>query len=77
MTTGKKGVDTTDSIDYKKGRMIKDPRDMTDAERAEWQRGCAENTRDYLFSIGQPLVYEQSDGLFVAEYKDGRKLVLS
>jgi hypothetical protein len=67
----------TDEIEYQKGTMVKDPRDMTNSERAEWQRQCAENARDYLFSIGQPLVYKQPDGHVVAEYKDGRKLVIS
>lgn len=66
-----------DNVQYKIGKMVKDPRDMTNVERQEWQRKCAENARDYLFSIGQPLVYQEPDGKFVAEYKDGRKLVLS
>lgn len=67
----------TETIRFKKGKMVKDPRDMTDSERTAWQRQCAEDARDYLFSIGQPLVYRQSDGQYVAEYKDGRKLVIS
>lgn len=61
----------SDDIHYKKGKMVKDPRDMTDAERADWQKECAKQARDYLFSIGQPLVYQQADGRWVAEYKDG------
>lgn len=59
-------------IVYKTGTMSKDPRDMTDAERAIWQRQCAENARTWLFSIGQPLVYRTPAGQMVAEYADGR-----
>ena len=59
-------------VSYKQGQMVKDPRSMTDAERAEWQHQCALNAREYLFSIGQPLVYKRQDGHTVAEYKDGR-----
>ena len=58
-------------ISYKQGQMVKDPRSMTDAERAKWQRQCASNAREYLFSIGQPLVYKRQDGHTVAEHKDG------
>lgn len=67
----------TEAIQFKTGKMTRDPREMTDAERREWQRKCAENARDFLFSINQPLVYKQPDGQVVAEYKDGRKLVIS
>ncbi|GAB3282894.1 hypothetical protein GCM10027347_59480 [Larkinella harenae] len=66
---------TTD-VQFKTGRMTKEPRDMTPAERATWQQQMAENARDYLFSIGQPLVYKRADGRVVAEHKDGRVLVI-
>ena len=65
-----------DEITYQTGRMVKDPRQMTAAERAEWQKQCAENARAYLFAINQPLVYKRWDGHTVAEYKDGRITVL-
>lgn len=55
----------------KKGVMKKKPFDMTDEERAVWEKESSERTRAYLFSIGQPLVYEK-DGQMVAEYADGR-----
>ena len=58
-------------ISYKEGQMTKDPRMMTADERAMWQRQCAQDARDYLFSIGQPSVYKRPDGHTVAEYKDG------
>jgi predicted AAA+ superfamily ATPase len=63
-------------IEFKTGKMTKDPRSMSDEERREWERRCAENARNYLFSIGQPLVYKQKDGRTVAEYKDGRIQVI-
>lgn len=55
----------------KKGVMKKKPFDMTDEERAAWEKESSERGRAYLFSIGQPLVYEK-DGHMVAEYADGR-----
>lgn len=66
---------TTD-ISYRQGRMVKDPQTMTPAEHAEWQLDCAQHVRDYLFSIGQPLVYRRQDGHTVAEHKDGRVVVV-
>lgn len=63
-------------IQYQQGRMIKDPRTMQPEEQAEWQRQCAQHAREYLFSIGQPLVYRRSDGHTVAEYADGRITVV-
>ncbi|WP_221391177.1 hypothetical protein [Dyadobacter sp. NIV53] len=60
-----------EDIKYQVGKMVKDPRSMTDKERKVWEIKCAENARDYLFSIGQPLVYKRYDGHTVAEYKNG------
>jgi len=65
-----------DEIKYQVGQMEKDPREMTVDERNEWYKKCAENTRDYLFSIGQPLVYRRKDGHTVAEYSNGYILVV-
>jgi hypothetical protein len=66
---------TTD-VQYQVGKMVKDPRSMNNKERSLWQKQCAENAREYLFSIGQPLVYKRQDGHIVAEHKDGQILVI-
>lgn len=55
----------------KKGVMKKKPLDMTEQERTEWEKNAFERARDYLFSIGQPLVYRKN-GQMIAEYADGR-----
>lgn len=65
-----------DNVRYQQGVMVKDPRHMTDQELMVWQTQCAENARDYLFSINQPLVYIGEDGHTVAEYKDGTMRVI-
>jgi hypothetical protein len=57
--------------------MTKDPRTMTPAEKKEWTARCEREAREYLFSIGQPLVYRRADGQMVAEYKDGVIKVLA
>jgi hypothetical protein len=59
----------------KKGTMVKSPFKMTPAERAEWIVRCQAETREYLFSIGQPLVYKR-DGQMIAEYANGKIEVL-
>lgn len=59
------------NIKYQEGAMVKDPRHMTDSELSAWIKKCAENARDYLFSINQPLVYIREDGHTIAEYKNG------
>ncbi|WP_221622341.1 hypothetical protein [Larkinella rosea] len=56
--------------------MNKDPRHMSEKELDQWQIQCAENARNYLFSIGQPLVYKRPDGHTVAEYQNGQILVV-
>ncbi|MHA4742380.1 hypothetical protein [Dyadobacter sp. MSC1_007] len=56
----------------KTGIMVKRPAAMSADELAEWKKKSFERARDYLFSIGQPLVYYQKDGTPVAEYRDGR-----
>jgi hypothetical protein len=63
-------------VRFQQGVMIKDPRTMTEQELVRWQKQCAENARDYLFSINQPLVYIREDGHTVAEYKDGNVVVI-
>jgi hypothetical protein len=55
----------------RKGKMTKSPFDMTFEEEKEWQIQRQIEAKAYLFSIGQPLVYEK-DGVMIAEYADGR-----
>jgi hypothetical protein len=54
----------------KKGRMKKSPLSMNPAELEAWEKQETAYVRNYLFSIGQPLVYEKN-GVMVAEYADG------
>jgi hypothetical protein len=44
---------------------------MTRTEKKDWTARCEREAREYLFSIGQPLVHRRADGQMVAEYKDG------
>ncbi|MDB5024523.1 MAG: hypothetical protein JWP78_2278 [Mucilaginibacter sp.] len=55
----------------RKGEMTRSPFQMTSAELENWQRENKAEARKYLFSIGQPLVYEK-DGRMIAEFADGR-----
>lgn len=55
----------------RKGKMTRSPFDMTLEEEREWQIQKQVEARAYLFSIGQPLVYEK-DGVMIAEYANGR-----
>ncbi|HEY5327224.1 MAG TPA: hypothetical protein VIJ27_09495 [Mucilaginibacter sp.] len=55
----------------RKGKMTKSPFKMTLEEEREWQIQKQLEARAYLFSIGQPLVYEKK-GIMIAEYADGR-----
>lgn len=55
----------------RKGSMVKSPFDMTPEELKVWQQELKVKAREYLFSIGQPLVYRK-DGRMIAEYADGR-----
>jgi hypothetical protein len=54
----------------KKGRMKKNPFTMDPTELKSWKEQETRYVRNYLFSIGQPLVYRK-DGVMVAEYADG------
>ena len=60
----------TEEIKYRVGTMTKDPATMTEQEYAVWDAQRLKDTREYLFSIGQPLVYFDEDKL-VIEYADG------
>lgn len=53
------------------GEQVRDPREMTREELDKWHEQLAQDARKYLFSIGQPLVYER-DGHVLAEHNDGR-----
>ena len=55
----------------RKGKMTKSPFDMTIEEEKEWRIQKQAEAKAFLFSIGQPLVYEK-DGIIIAEYADGR-----
>ena len=55
----------------RKGEMTRSPFQMTSAELENWQCENKAEARKYLFSIGQPLVYEK-DGRMIAEFADGR-----
>jgi hypothetical protein len=55
----------------RKGKMTKSPFEMTFEEEKEWRIQKQTEARTFLFSIGQPLVYEK-DGVMIAEYADGR-----
>lgn len=54
----------------RKGSMVKAPWLMNDVEYAAWKIRVQSEASDYLFSIGQPLVYEK-DGVMVSENADG------
>jgi hypothetical protein len=55
----------------RKGEMTRSPFQMTPAELKTWQQESKTEAKEYLFSIGQPLVYER-DGRMIAEFADGR-----
>ena len=57
------------------GEMPKPIYSMTAGERKAYYEAAAIKTREYLFSIGQPLVYKK-DSQIVAEYADGSIKVL-
>jgi len=61
----------TEESFIKKGRMVKSPSKMQPKELEEWEEKEKAYVRNYLFSIGQPLVY-QKNGKMLAEYADGR-----
>jgi len=63
-------IEIPDEELVRKGKMTKSPFDMTFEEEREWQIQKQLEARDYLFSIGQPLVYKKY-GFMIAEYADG------
>lgn len=64
-----------EDIALKVGEMVKTPKSMSRQERDKWHKQVGESAREYLFSIDQPVVYKK-DGVVVAEYRDGRILIL-
>ncbi len=68
-------TDIPDDQLVKKGKMIKAPWKMTSTERDKWESKMQVEAKEYLFSIGQPLVYEKN-GHMIAEYADGRVKVI-
>lgn len=55
----------------RKGEMTKSSFQMTSTEMKDWQQENKAEAKKYLFSIGQPLVYEK-DANMIAEFADGR-----
>ena len=64
-------IDIPEEELVRKGKMTKSPFKMTLEEEREWRIEKQAEAQAYLFSIGQPLVYEK-DGVMIAEYADGR-----
>ena len=60
---------STDDL-LKKGEMVTAPWDMSPIERQAWYKLNQIKVQNYLFSIGQPLVFEK-EGRMIAEYADG------
>lgn len=67
-----KAKDFTDRELVRKGELEKPLHEMTEHEREQWHKEIPNKVREYLFSIGQPLIYENENGDFIAEYSDGR-----
>ena len=57
------------------GKLNKSIAQMTLKEQKEHYKSAEIRTREYLFSIGQPLVH-QKDGYIVAEYPDGEIMIV-
>ena len=55
----------------KKGKMKKEPWNMSPEEKMVWKKNMRNEIRSRLFSIGQPLVYYKNKQM-IAEYPDGR-----
>jgi hypothetical protein len=58
-------------IKYKVGTLKKPIEKMSEVEYQEWEKSIQTDAKEYLFSIGQPLVYIRKDGRTVAEHKNG------
>ncbi|HLR50120.1 MAG TPA: hypothetical protein VK076_06075 [Candidatus Sphingobacterium stercoripullorum] len=71
-----KEKDFTNRELVRKGELEKPLYEMTEAEKEQWYKEIPEKVRAYLFSIGQPLVYKNEKGEYIAEHSDGRVQVL-
>jgi len=67
-----KTTDFTDGELLRTGRLEKPLTKMTDTEFREWQEWSTREVRKKLFAIGQPLVYQNEQGRYVAEHSDGK-----
>jgi len=67
-----KTTDFTDGELVRTGRLEKPLTKMTNTEFREWRKWSAGEIRKKLFAIGQPLVYQNEQGRYVAEHADGR-----
>lgn len=57
-------------LPIKRGKLPANFDDMSLEEVKAWERDMQKEAVDYLFSIGQPLVYEK-DGQMVAQHANG------
>jgi len=64
------GIEIKEEYLFKRGRMKKNPFTMTQEEKTKWNEQVEDQIRNYLFSLGQPLVYCK-EGKMVAEYPNG------
>lgn len=60
-----------EKIKYQVGKMVKSPKEMSPSELRQFEENCNLNAKEYLFSIGQPLIY-RIDNQTIIEYSDGR-----
>jgi hypothetical protein len=57
-------------LPIKRGKLPANFDDMSVEEVKAWERAMQKEAEQYLFSIGQPLVYEK-EGQMIAEHSDG------
>lgn len=62
-------------IPVKGGKLPANFDDMTIEELKVWERAMQKEAEEYLFSIGQPLVYRK-DGHMIAEHADGTVYII-
>ncbi|MES2063420.1 MAG: hypothetical protein V4456_15945 [Bacteroidota bacterium] len=57
-------------LPIKRGKLPANFDEMSLEEVKAWERAMQKEAEEYLFSIGQPLVYEK-DGQMIAQHADG------
>ena len=57
-------------LPIKRGKLPANFDEMSLDEVKAWERAMQKEAEEYLFSIGQPLVYEK-DGQMIAQHGDG------